>query len=117
MRKPSVPMIAILLSSSVGMSIEGLTGVSQVLGLHPDVFSCELEIAFFFFFFLEMKVKKAPQENDHGWYMAGCHYCSRSFFFFFFSLSFFPPRFCPGHIPETVTRRDSRLNVLLGPAV
>ena len=50
MRKPSVPMIAILLSSSVGMSIEGLTGVSQVLGLHPDVFSCELKIAIFFFF-------------------------------------------------------------------
>ena len=43
-RKPSGPMIAILLSSSVGMSIEWLTGVSQVLGLRPDVFSCELNI-------------------------------------------------------------------------
>ena len=30
---------------------------------------------------------------------------------------FFPPRFCPGHISGTVTRRDSRLSVLLGPAV
>ena len=29
------------LSSSVGMSIEWLTGVSQVLGSRPDVFSCE----------------------------------------------------------------------------
>ena len=43
-RKPSVPMIAILLSSSVGLSIECLTDVSQVVGLCPDVFSCELKI-------------------------------------------------------------------------
>ena len=34
--------------------------------------------------------------------------------YFFF---FFPPRFCPGHISGTVTRRDSKLTVLLGPAV
>ena len=33
-------------------------------------------------------------------------------YFFFFS-----PRFCPGHISGTVTRRDSKLSVLLGPAV
>ena len=38
--------------------------------------------------------------------------CRRSFCFFFF-----PPRFCPGHISGTVTRRDSKLSVLLGPAV
>ena len=31
-------------SSSVGMSIEWLTGVSQVLGSRPDVFSCELKL-------------------------------------------------------------------------
>ena len=43
-RKPSVPMIAILLSSSVGLLTERLTGVSQVLGSHPGVFSCELKI-------------------------------------------------------------------------
>ena len=43
-RKQSVPMIEILLSSSVGMSIEWLTGVSQVLGSRPDMFSCELKI-------------------------------------------------------------------------
>ena len=36
-----------------------------------------------------------------------------SLFFF----SFFLPRFCPGHISGTVTRRDSKLSVLLGPAV
>ena len=29
---------------------------------------------------------------------------------------FFLPRFCPGHISGTVTRRDSKLSVLLGPA-
>ena len=29
---------------------------------------------------------------------------------------FFPPRFCRRHISGTVTRRDSRLSVLLGPA-
>ena len=34
------------------------------------------------------------------------------YFFFFFLL-----RFCPGHISGTVTRRDSKLSVLLGPAV
>ena len=32
-------------------------------------------------------------------------------------LFFFPPRLCPGHISGTVTRRDSKLSVLLGPAV
>ena len=42
-----------------------------------------------------------------------------SSFFFFFSFSFFcfPPRFCPAHISGTVTRRDSKFSVLLGPAV
>ena len=35
----------------------------------------------------------------------------------FFFLSFFLPRFCLGHISGTVTRRDSKLSVLLGPAV
>ena len=36
-----VPMIALLFSSSAGMSIEWLTVVSQVEGSRPDVFSCE----------------------------------------------------------------------------
>ena len=35
----------------------------------------------------------------------------------FASLFFFPPRFCPGHISGTVTRRDSKLSVVLGPVV
>ena len=41
----------------------------------------------------------------------------RYLFIFFFLISFFPPRFCPGHISGTVTRRDSKLSVLLGPVV
>ena len=40
-----------------------------------------------------------------------------SLFFFFLFFSFFLPRFCPGHISGTVTRRDSKLSVLLGPVV
>ena len=39
------------------------------------------------------------------------------FFFFFFFLLFFPPRFCTHHISGTVTLRDSKLSVLLGPLV
>ena len=42
---------------------------------------------------------------------------SLRYLFFFFSIYFFLPRFCPGHISRTVTRRDSKLSVLLGPAV
>ena len=42
---------------------------------------------------------------------------SNSLRYFFFFYLFFPPRFCPGHISGTVTRRDSKLSVLLGPAV
>ena len=50
------------------------------------------------------------------------HYCLPSnslcyLFIYFFFFCFFPPRFCPGHISGTVTRRDSKLSVLLGPAV
>ena len=42
---------------------------------------------------------------------------SLSYFFFFAIFSFLPPRFCRRDISGTVTRRDSRLSVLLGPAV
>ena len=48
------------------------------------------------------------------------HYCLPSnslCYFFFFIFSFFLPRFCLGHIYGTITRRDSKLSVLLGPAV
>ena len=37
-------------------------------------------------------------------------------YFFFLIFSFFLPQFCPGHISGTVTRRDSKLSVLLGHA-
>ena len=39
------------------------------------------------------------------------------YFFIFLFFYFFPPRFCPGHISGTVTRRNSKLSVLLGPTV
>ena len=39
------------------------------------------------------------------------------FFFIYLFFFFFLPRFCPGHISGTVTGRDSKLSVLLGPAV
>ena len=44
----------------------------------------------------------------------GCFMGFHEFIFFSF---FFPQRSCPGHISGTVTRRDSRFSVLLGPAV
>ena len=49
----------------------------------------------------------------------GCYMGLSTFIFFLFSFFFlfFPPRLCPGHISGTVTRRDSKLSVLLGPAV
>ena len=47
----------------------------------------------------------------------GCYMGLSTFIFFFFFFFFFPPRFCPAHIFGTVTRRDSKLSLLLGPAV
>ena len=43
----------------------------------------------------------------------GCYIVLPCSFFF----SFFFRHFCPGHISGTVTRRDSKLSVLLCPAV
>ena len=43
----------------------------------------------------------------------GCYMGLNAFIFFFF----FFRHFCPGHISGTVTRRDSKLSVLLGSAV
>ena len=47
------------------------------------------------------------------------HCClpSNSLCYLFFFSSFFLPQFCPGHISGTITRRDSKLSVLLGPLV
>ena len=47
----------------------------------------------------------------------GCYIVLTVFIFFFSFFFFFPPRFCPAHISGTVTRRDSKFSVLLGPAV
>ena len=86
---------------------------------------------FFFFFFFSAKILSGPylwnrysqrlQIECAAWSCSLIlNYCLPSnslryffiYFFFFFSL-----RFCPGHISGTVTRRDSKLSVLLGPAV
>ena len=88
---------------------------------------------FFFFFFFSAKILSGPylwnrylqrlQIECAAW---SCglilHYylpsnSLRYFFLFFYFFFFFPPRFCPGHISGTVTRRDSKLSVLFGPAV
>ena len=45
------------------------------------------------------------------------HYCLPSNSLRYLFLLLFLPQFCPGHISGTVTRRDSKLSVLLGPAV
>ena len=46
------------------------------------------------------------------------HYCLPSnLLCYFIIFCFFPPRFCPGHISGTVICRDSKLSVLLSPAV
>ena len=45
------------------------------------------------------------------------HYCLPSNSLRYCFLFFFLPRFCPGHISGTVTRRDSKLSVLLGTVV
>ena len=48
----------------------------------------------------------------------GCYIVLSMFIFFLFSFFFFFFRhFCPGHISGTVTCRDSKLSVVLGPAV
>ena len=45
------------------------------------------------------------------------HCCLPSNLLYLFIYFFFSPRFCPGHISGTVTCRDSKLSVLLGPVV
>ena len=87
---------------------------------------------FFIFFFFSAKILSGPylwnrysqrlQIERASW---SCililHCCLPSnslcyFFFIFFSCTILP-QFCTGHISGTVTRRDSKLCVLLGPAV
>ena len=85
---------------------------------------------YFFFFFFSAKILSGPylwnrylqrlQIECAAW---SCglilHYClpSNSLCYLFFFSGTILPQFCPGHISGTVTRRDSKLSVLLGPAV
>ena len=80
---------------------------------------------FFFFFFrhnfsgpyLWNRYSQRLQIECAAWSCGLILHCclpSNSLRYFFF---FFPPRYCPGHISGTITRRDSKLSVLLGPAV
>ena len=84
---------------------------------------------FFIFFFFSAKILSGPylwnrysqrlQIECAAWSCGLILHCclpSNSLRYLFL-FSFFPPRFCPGHISGTVTRRDSKLSVLLGPAV
>ena len=91
----------------------------------------QFALLFFFLFFLFFFAKilsgsylwncysQGLQIECDAWFCGlVLHYClpsnSLRYFFIFF---FFLPRFCPGHISGTITRRDSKLSVLLGPAV
>ena len=92
------------------------------MGLGPSIFSFSF-FSFFFFFsatilsgpYLWNRYSQRLQTECAAW---SCglilHCCLPPIRFVIF---FFPPRFYPGHISGTVTRRDSKLSVLLGPAV
>ena len=95
--------------------------------LHCCLPSNSLRFFFFFFFFFPATILSGPylwnrysqrlQIECAAWSCGLILHCclpSNLLSDFFF---FFPPRFCPGHICGTVTRRDSKLSVLLGPAV
>ena len=84
---------------------------------------------FIYFFFLSATILSGPylwnrylqrlQIQCAAW---SCglvlHYClTTNSLRYFFYLFFFSATICPGHISGTVTRRDSKLSVLLGPAV
>ena len=89
----------------------------------------QFALLFFYFIFFFAKIlsgsylwncySQGLQIECDAWFCGlVLHYClaSNSLCYFFFFL-FFLPRFCPGHISRTITRRDSKLSVLLGPAV
>ena len=113
---------------------------SQRLQIQCAAWSCGLVLHYclpsnslylFIFFFFSAKILSGPylwnrysqrlQIECAAW---SCglvvHYCLPSnslCYFYLFYFFFFPPRFCPGHISGTITRRDSKLSVLLGSAV
>ena len=84
----------------------------------------------YFFFFFSAKILSGPylwnrysqrlQIECAAWSCGLVVHCclpSNSLCYFFSFFSFFLPRFCPGHISGNITRRGSKLSVLLGPAV
>ena len=80
---------------------------------HRDLFFVFVFYLFIYFVFLFAEIFFA----DFFFFF----FCTPIFFFVFFFrrdfFFFFLPWFCLGHISGTVTRRDSKLSVLLGPAV
>ena len=107
---------------------------SQRLQIECAAWSCGLILhcclpsnsRLYFFFFFSATILSGPylwnrysqrlQIECAAWSCGLILHCclpsnSRRYFFFFL------PRFCPGHISGTVTRRDSKLSVLLDPAV
>ena len=85
---------------------------------------------FVFFFFFSAKILSRPylwnrysqrlQIECAAWSCGLILHCclpSNSLFYFLFFSGTILPQFCPGHISGTVTHRDSKLRVLLGPVV
>ena len=89
------------------------------------IWFCPCSFFFFFFLFFPPLLSRPYLWNRYSQRLQiecaawSCclilHYSlpSNSLRYFFF----FPPQFCRRHTSGTVTRRDSRLSVLLGPAV
>ena len=113
-----------------------LSRYSQRLQIECAAWSCSLILPcclpsnslHYFFFFFSAKILSGPylwnsylqrlQTECAAWSCSLILHCclpsnSLRYFFYFF----FPPLFCPGDISGTVTRRDSKLSVLLGLAV
>ena len=114
---------------------------SQRLQIECAAWSCGLILhyclpsnwlRYFFFFFFSAKILSGPylwnrysqrlQIECAAWSCGLILHCclpsnSLRYLFIYFFPAMILPRFCPGHISGTVTRRDSKLSVLLGPAV
>ena len=114
---------------------------SQTLQIECAAWSCGLIVhwclpsnlllvVFFIFFVFSAKILSGPhfwnrysqrlQIECAAWSCGLVVHCclpSNSLCYFFILFFFFLPRFCPSHISGTVTRRESKLSVLLGPAV
>ena len=99
--------------------------------LHCCLLSNSLRYFFIFFFiFFSATILSGPylwnrysqrlQIECAAWSCGLILHCclpSNSLRYFFFFPATILPQFCLGHISGTVTRRDSKLSVLLGPAV